>query len=634
MDAKQILLKYWGYSQFRPLQEDIISSVLKGNDAMGLMPTGGGKSICYQVPGLVMDGICIVVSPLIALMKDQVEALKNRGIKAIMISSAMNKHEIDVAFDNCIYGNIKFLYISPERLETGLARERISRMKVCLIAVDEAHCISHWGFDFRPSYRNIIRLRDWHPKVPLLALTATATTKVLDDILAQLKIDKVNVHRISFERKNIAYQVIRCDDKMAKLVKLIKTYGGSTIVYARNRKRTQEIVQILHMEKISSDYYHAGIPSQLRSQKQDDWMKRKFQVIVATNAFGMGIDKEDVRLVVHLDLPDSPEAYFQEAGRAGRDGKDAGAVILYNQSDLDSLQENLELNYPPLSEIRKTYQALANYLQLAIGSGKNMVYDFDLHEFCKRFALSPLQAYSSLKILEQEGYFALSDAIHSPSRIHFLINKDNLYKFQVEHSNHDAFIKLLLRSYAGLFDGYVKISEAELTRKSNLTQNQVIAELAELDRVEVLSYYSQSDSSRITFLAERLDAKNVIPDTQALLSRRKDAEKRLAVMMDYVTNKTKCRSRILLEYFGETETYRCGICDHCLDRNQLSMSNLEFEMVAGQVKELLQGVPLPMKELVHSVKDIKEDHVVKVVRWLIDNEKIVTGKDQKLSWKA
>ncbi len=634
MTSQQILLKYWGYSHFRPLQEEIISSVMAGKDTLALMPTGGGKSICFQIPALAKEGICIVISPLIALMKDQVESLKSKGIKAMAITSGMSKKEIDIAFDNCVYGDFKFLYLSPERLGSDLARARIQKMKVNLIAVDEAHCISQWGYDFRPSYLQVAEIRQLYPKVPVLALTATATSEVAEDIQKKLLFKKNNILQKSFERKNLAYMVIKEEDKLGRLIKIATKIKGPGIVYVRNRKRTHEIAETLHANKISADYYHAGLDAALRDAKQDAWVNNKTRVIVCTNAFGMGIDKANVRFVVHLDLPECLESYFQEAGRAGRDEQKAYAALLYNDSDKIDAEHNLKMSFPALDEIRKTYQALANYFQIPIGSGQWSTYDFDINDLCAKYNLNQLTAFNSIKFLEKEGYIVMSEPFYQPSRIHFLFNKEQLYKFQVEHNSFDDFIKLLLRSYSGVFDNYSKISEHDLGKRIGKTYDQVKKTLKELEKMEVLSYHAQTEMPQLTFMTERADAKHISISKENLQKRKEKAEERMSSMLHYAESKTKCRSQLLLSYFGETDSYRCGICDFCLQRNKLDLSNLEFETVAEQLKSILFKKPVAFKELVNSVKNSKEDKTIKVIQWLIDNEKLIYDEENKLSWKT
>lgn len=632
MTVQQILLKYWGFSHFRPLQEEIINSVLAGNDTLALLPTGGGKSICFQVPGLFKDGICIVVSPLLALMKDQVESLKLKGIKAMAITSAMNKKEIDIAFDNCVYGDYKFLYLSPERLGTDIARARIQKMKVNLLAVDESHCISQWGYDFRPSYLKISELRELIPDIPVLALTATATTEVTIDIQKKLLFKKENILKKSFERKNLAYVVLKEEDKMTRLLKIAAKIQGTGIVYVRNRRKTQEVTDFLRRNNISSDFYHAGLEAHLRDMKQDAWVNNKVRVIVCTNAFGMGIDKPDVRFVVHLDLPDCLEAYFQEAGRAGRDEKKSYAILLYNDSDKLEVEHNLQMAFPPIEEIKKTYQALASYFQIPTGAGKGSAFDFDINDFCSKFNLNPLLAFNSIKILEKEEYISMSDGFFQPSRIHFTVNKEELYIFQVEHARYDELLKLILRSYTGVFDNYTRISESEIGKRCGKTVDEIKKILSELEKYNLVSYLPQSETPQLTFLSERIDAKNIYISPENFQKRKEKAKNRMESLLHYVLTKTKCRSQMLLAYFGETDSYRCGICDFCLERNKLEMSNLEFEKVANQVKKNLDNEPRSLTNLVNSVKNSTEDKTIKVIQWLIDNEKIIYNKDNKLCW--
>lgn len=632
MTIQQILLKYWGYSKFRPLQEEIINSVLAGNDTLALMPTGGGKSICFQVPAMAKEGICIVISPLIALMKDQVENLKTKNIKAIAITSGMSKREIEIAFNNCVYDDYKFLYLSPERLETDMAQRYIQKMNVNLIAVDEAHCISQWGYDFRPSYLRISEMREFHPEIPVLALTATATPEVAKDIQQKLLFKKENLLKKSFERKNLAYVVVNEEDKMNRLLRIANKILGTGIVYARTRKKTQDIAEFLKKNKISSDFYHAGLDSKIREDKQKAWVKNKTRIIVCTSAFGMGIDKPDVRFVVHMDVPDCLESYFQEAGRAGRDGKKSYAVLLWNDSDKLEVKNNLEISFPPLDEIRKTYQALANYFQIPIDAGKGTAWEFDLSDFCTRYNLNHLVTFNCLKFLEKEGYISLTEAFFQPSRVHLLLNKEQLYKFQVENMQYNQFIKLLLRSYSGLFDTFVAISEKELARRLEKSLDYVKKMLTELHTLDILSYIPQTELPQLTFITERMDAKEIFISPEVLQKQKEKAKERMDKMFYYSESKTKCRSQILLSYFGETDSYRCGICDVCLERNKLGLSNLEFETVSEQIKKILSEGELSLDALVNSVKNFREDKTIKVVQWLIDNDKLVYNESNKLMW--
>lgn len=627
----RILTKYWGFTQFRPLQEDVINAIMAGRDTLALLPTGGGKSVCFQVPAVASEGICIVVSPLIALMKDQVDALTAKGIKAMAITSAMSKKEIDIALDNCVYGNFKFLYVSPERLTTDIFRVRVKKMKVSFIAVDEAHCISQWGYDFRPSYMKVAELRELLPKTPVLALTATATPDVVNDIQEKLLFKKQHVLQTSFERKNLAYVVAKEEDKLAKLLKICKSVKGTGIVYVRNRRRTQEIAAYLKTNNVSADFYHAGLTSQQRSAKQNDWTGGATRVIVSTNAFGMGIDKADVRFVVHMEPPDCIEAYFQEAGRAGRDTKKSYAVLLYNDSDKDELEHGLENSFPPQEEIKQCYQALANYYQLAIGTAEGQSFEFDISGFCDTYKLNAVKVFSSLKFLEREGYISTTEAVHTPSHIHFTMNKEDLYRFQVANPKYDDFIKLLLRSYSGTFENYVNISEYDIARKLNAHKDLVVKTLLQLDKMEVLSYVPQTELPKIIFTQARADAKHIFISKQNYAERKKRAEERMEHMVNYAASSHKCRSQMLLAYFGETDTYRCGVCDVCLERNKLDLSDLEFETISREVNALLGKKTQTLPELVKALGK-KEDRSLKVIQWLLDNGSI--GYDSKNKLKV
>ncbi len=492
MDFKAILKQYWGYDSFRDLQEDIIRSVYQGNDTLGLLPTGGGKSITFQVPALAKPGICIVISPLIALMKDQVENLKRRGIKATLLVSGMSQHELLVNLDNATYDKeVKFLYVSPERLQTHLFRLRLPSLKVNLIAVDEAHCISQWGYDFRPSYLAIAEIREYLPGVPILALTATATPEVVDDIQEKLKFRKKNVFQKSFERKNLVYWVEHTERKLNDIVEYSKKNAGTGIIYVRNRRRTVEIATLLQKNGVSADFYHAGLNIEERNRKQDEWKKNKIRIIVSTNAFGMGIDKPDVRFVLHADLPDSLEAYFQEAGRAGRDEKPAKAILFVQTADRDVLVEHFESSFPPIEEVRKIYHALGNYFKIPIGAGKNTDYIFSLEEFSRLYKFKPITVYNVLKMLEMDEYIYLSEDVENPSRIIFKTNREDLYNYQLNNPTDDPFIKLLLRTYSGLFTEYVKIDETFLAKRTNLPEEKIVQWLRKLHKYDIIDYIEQ-----------------------------------------------------------------------------------------------------------------------------------------------
>jgi ATP-dependent DNA helicase RecQ len=632
-DLKKILTLYWGFSTFRPLQEEIIQSVLNKRDTLALLPTGGGKSLCFQLPALALEGICIVVSPLIALMKDQVENLKRKGIPAHFIIYGMNKREIDIILDNCIYGPVKFLYVSPERLSSELFLERLKKMKVSILAVDEAHCISQWGYDFRPSYLEIVNIRALLPGVPVIALTASATKEVVVDIQEKLAFKKNNVFKADFIRKNLAYIVFYEENKLQRLLSIIEKTKGSGIVYVRNRKKTQEIAAFLCKNKVKADYYHAGLNSLGRHKKQDAWMLNSIQVIVATNAFGMGIDKPDVRFVVHVDLPDTLEAYFQEAGRAGRDEKKAYCVLLYNNADKVNLEERILQNFPSREEIRNTYQALANSYKLAIGSGQGISFDIDLNSLCNTYSLNPIIAYSCLKILEIEGLLVLSESVFLPSRIHILLNNQDLYAFLVSHESYDRFLKIILRSYAGLFENYENIYEKEIASRANMPYEEVVRFLQNLHKMEVISYLPAKDAPQIVFTQPRIDANKLKISKKSYEDRKEKYIQKIESVIDYASRQSKCRSQMLLSYFGEPDSHRCGTCDVCIGRNKLELSEYEFEMVKDQVKQFLFKQPAPLPDTIKAVLNTNQDKVLKVIQWLIDNGKIILTNDSLLHYK-
>jgi ATP-dependent DNA helicase RecQ len=615
------------------LQEDIITNVLEGKDTLALLPTGGGKSICFQVPALAKEGICIVISPLIALMKDQVENLLKRNIKAAAIFSGMTHREIDITLDNCVYGNYKFLYVSPERIETDLFKARLEKMNVNLFAIDESHCISQWGYDFRPSYLNIAKLREYKPGVPFLALTATATSQVVGDIQEKLKFKKENVLQKSFERKNIAYVVIYEEDKYKRLLRILNKIKGTSVVYVGTRKRTKEIAQFLVQQGISADYYHAGLSNHERSDKQNNWITNKTRVIVSTNAFGMGIDKPDVRTVVHLDLPNSLEAYFQEAGRAGRDEEKAYAVLLVEQSDRLELEKQIINSFPEIETIKTTYQALANFFQIPIGSALNESYFFDINTFSKQYNFQSFTVYNCLKFLEKEGYLILSEANYNPSRVKIEINKNDLYDFQLKNPTIDIFIKTLLRSHTGLFEEFVKIDEFDLAKKLKTTREKIIKVLDYLLHLNIISYTKQTNLPQITFLTPRVETKSLYISRQHYSERKEVAISKMESVIYYAYSKHKCRSQILLGYFGETNSYRCGVCDVCLERNKLELSDVEFSNVSDQIKKILGVEHLPITALVNKIKGVREDKVIKVIQWLTENEKLMYNDKNLLEWR-
>lgn len=615
------------------MQEDIIKSVANGHDTLGLMPTGGGKSITFQVPGLAKDGICLVITPLIALMKDQVEKLRRLEIKAVAIYSGMTMEEIDIALENCIYGNYKFLYLSPERLGSELFRTRVREMNVNLIAVDESHCISQWGYDFRPSYLKISELREIFPEVPFLALTATATPDVVEDIQEKLKFRKKNVLRTSFERKNLLYLIRHIEDKQKYLLKTVKKVRGSGIIYVRTRKKAHEISLFLIQNNVSSSFYHAGLTNKIRTLKQQNWNKGKTRIIVATNAFGMGIDKPDVRFVIHYDPPDSLEASFQEAGRAGRDNKKAYAVLLFNDSDKKYLKKRVAYSFPEIEQIKRIYEALGNFFQIPVGGGKHGVYDFNIAEFCRVYKFNLVIAFNGLKALQREGYIELTEELNNPSKVHFLVEREGLYKFQVANVQFDGFIKLLLRSYTGLFTEFVSIDESTLSRKANIDPDRVYQFLKKLNNLKIIRYIPQRKTPLIIYTEERLDAKNLLISGNNYRRRRDTFIEKLDQIIQYASQTTTCRSQYLLAYFGETGVNRCGQCDVCTRRNEPDLSKTEFDLIMNKIKESLIETPLLLEALVEQL-EYHEDKILKVIQWLLDTNKIYYQQDNKLKWRG
>jgi len=631
---QQILSQYWGYGRFRSLQEDIILSVLEGKDTLALMPTGGGKSICFQVPAMAKEGLCLVVSPLIALMKDQVEGLRRKGIPAVSVVSGMTRNEIDIALDNCIHGNIKFLYLSPERLSSPLFIERVQNMNISLLAIDESHCISQWGYDFRPSYLKISEVRTYIPDVPVLALTATATPEVQKDIQKQLAFRNSALFRKSFERKNLSYVVLREDDKLHRMVKVINNVPGTGVVYVRTRKKTREIAEFLKRNNISAGFYHGGLSASERTKVQDQWMSGSMRVVVATNAFGMGIDKGNVRFVIHLDLPESLEAYYQEAGRAGRDEERAYAVLLFNESDKAEMEQRARSNFPSIKQIRGVYQSLGNFFSLANGTGQGISFDFHLSNFCAQYNFQVNETYNCIKILELQGLIEYTGSVELQSRIHFTTHRDQLYDFQVKNPILDHFIKVILRSYEGLFDDYVFIHEDQIAKRADISPAEVIKHLLHLQQLKIISYLPAKDTPQLTFLEPRQDSKTLAIDKKNLEERKERYLKRGKAVLNYATEKSRCRSQMLLAYFGEETWHRCGVCDYCLGRNKTGVSDLEFEQVSKNVEALLKNKKYSIHELVGHLQGSKEEISLKVLEWLLDNEKIIYSKGNMLAWNT
>lgn len=626
---RKLLEKYWGYNDFRPLQEEVISSIMQGRDTLALMPTGGGKSLCYQLPALQMDGICIVVSPLIALMKEQVQKLCDRRIKAACIVSGMNQYEQELVLNKCLYGGIKLLYVSPERLKQRLFVGHLRQMKLSLIAVDEAHCISQWGYDFRPAYLEIAAIRQWHPQVPVLALTATANSKVIADIQDKLQFRNGNVLRQSFFRSNLAYMVFKEEDKMGRLLRIIHTVKGCGIVYVRNRRQTQEVARLLNGNGVDATFYHAGLTAQQRDERQRLWMNSQISVMVATNAFGMGIDKPDVRFVVHLDVPSSVEAYFQEAGRAGRDGEKSYAVLLYDQTDIARLDESIDVSYPPMKTIQNVYRGLCNYYKIPIGSGEDTSFPFDLEQICSVYGFAPLECFNAISILEREGLLALPDADTIVSKLMIVVGKEELYKFQVESPRYEPLLQMLLRMYGGLFTDFVEISEKQLSKRLYLDEETVQNMLLHLEALKLVSYKKRSSQPQIVFTSSRIDAHdlNLVHSNYEQL--KASMTERIQSVKQYVLSADSCRSQLLLHYFEEASA-PCGVCDFCLGGKS------DSRRIETKILEELSRQKLPIKDLVTTLledDDLRlhdEDKAVQVVRDLLDERKIRMDKDFNL----
>ena len=629
-----ILKKYWGYSSFRSLQDEIILSIANGRDTLGLMPTGGGKSITFQVPALSADGVCIVITPLIALMKDQVENLKKKGIKAVCVFSGMTKDEILVALDKCILGDYKFLYISPERLLTDIFIVKLEQMNVSFLVVDESHCISQWGYDFRPSYLQIAKIREYLPEVPVLALTATATTDVVNDIQEKLLFKEKNVFQKSFARENISYIVREEEDKSKLLLKILHSVDGSAIVYVRNRKKTKEISEFLNTHSILSDYFHAGLNNQTKDKKQQAWKSNTCRVIVATNAFGMGIDKPDVRIVVHLDLPDSLEAYFQEAGRAGRDEKRAYAVLLYAKSDATKLKKRIADSFPEKEKVKRVYEALGNYLELAVGDGIGAVYDFNFIDFCSAFHFSILPTYSSLKILQQAGYIEFIDELENSSRFMFSLHRDEFYRIKLDHPLYERVLNLLLRLYTGSFSDFVRVYEDDLASKLNISRKDVYDVLIMLGKLGVIKYIPGKKTPLIIYTQQRVDINRLHITKEVYELRKERFESRIFNVLQYAQNQEVCRSRFLLSYFDEKNDVECGVCDVCLKKKKQALKSKEFELIQQSIRSLINSSSSFTLEKLVDCLPFEQEKSLKTIRFMIDNGFLFYDENQCLIKKT
>ena len=630
--TRSILQQYWGYPSFRPLQEDIVDSVMEGMDTLALLPTGGGKSICFQVPAMAMEGLCLVITPLIALMKDQVAHLVEKGIPAAAIYSGMHPDALELVYNQAAYGRLKFLYVSPERLQTDAFIEALKRMKVCLLAVDESHCISQWGYDFRPPYLKIADIRPYMPKTPVLALTATATAKVVDDIQLRLGFKHKNVFQSSFERKNVTYNVYHEADKYGVLRRKLEAMTeGSAIVYVRNRKRTQVISDWLNSVGISATFYHAGLDAKTRDERQELWMQGKVKVIAATNAFGMGIDKPDVRLVIHMDLPDSIEAYFQEAGRAGRDLKPSEAFLLVSPADIKRLQENLTQSFPELERIKLIYNALGNYFNIPVGAGENVSYPFVISDFANRYDFSVVEVFHTLKILEKEGFLMLSDSFDEPSKLMIKASRDDIYGFQVNNPQYSELIKCMLRSLPGVLTDFVKINEEVLAKKTGLASDKVVEQLKKLESYHFLSYAPRNDKPQVLFLSEFVDVKHFGLSKENYYDRKKDAEERVKAVVEFVNNDEECRSVQLLRYFNEKTRKTCGRCDVCQRQDQ---HRVPYDSIEERVRSVMREEGQPMKDVLSQCSDYNESQVLDTIRFLVDNGVLQYERDGSIKSKS
>lgn len=631
--AHEILLKYWGYENFRPPQAEIIESIVAGHDTLALLPTGGGKSICFQVPALQMGKLCLVITPLIALMKDQVRQLLNRGIAAEMLVSGQSFKEQEFILNRCVDGDVQFLYVSPERLHSRALQSRLHIMPIGLLAVDEAHCISQWGFDFRPEYRRLAEFRLKLKTVPIIALTATATPEVVNDICQQLELKNANIFRKSFLRENLSYVVRECENKEEQLLHILNHSHGSTLIYVRNRKMTESISQLLRKNQISASFYHAGLDANTREKRQDAWTHNHIRVMVCTNAFGMGIDKSDCRLVIHYEMPDSLEAYYQEAGRAGRDGNKAYAVLLHHPSDINSANNKLNLQYPEIKLIQKVYQALCNYYSIPAGHNSDISYPFSIYEFTNRYDIKTTDLISCLKWLQNIELIHFNESLTRASQLKFLIGQGTLYKFQVEHPNFDAFIQLLLRSYGGLFDHYIPINESLIAGRGHITNEEVVKILRKLHQLNICDYQEVKDGPHITFIHERIKPEEINIKQSDFNIRQKQSSAMLQAMIEYSVNpQFRCRSQILQNYFGENTTSDCGVCDICLSRKK-EFGQAHLPLIEKQIESIVNEKPITLIQLKQRLNYLSPTDISDALRRLFDQKIITYNSLAELVWK-
>ncbi len=617
LSTEEVLLKYFGHNAFRDLQKDIISNVLEAKDTIALLPTGGGKSICFQVPALMLNGVCIVISPLIALMKDQVENLKARDINAVALYSGMSRREIEFELENCINGKYKFLYISPERLMSQHFLDYAINIKVSMLAIDEAHCISQWGYDFRPPYLEIAKFKIKYAKIPCIALTATATAEVIKDIEMRLDLCQPKIFTQSFVRKNLSYVVQQEENKIDKILLIANKIKGTGLIYVRSRKKTVEIAALLKQKNVNADFYHAGLEAKIRNQKQEDWKKNKTRIIVCTNAFGMGIDKPDVRFVIHEQKPDTIEAYYQEAGRAGRDGKKSYCVFLHHPSDDTNDLLNITTKYPESKDIERIYHLITTYLNIAVGSGKGHSYNFNINEFCDFYKLNITLVYNSIKILEHEAYFQLTESIYIPSRLKIICSYQTLYEWQVQNKDLDLIFKTLIRSYGGVFDYYTNIYEKDLAIRTKQSDKWIKAHLTKYHELELIDYIPQNSAPQIIMLENRFSEMNISSAKIDFL--RNNYRGKLKAVNNYIENKSICRSKILVSYFEEKNSSDCGVCDICLEKNRFNSIKIQFEKYYKKINVLIIKENFRSKDLPQFVNTNELDEYVLILRWLKDN---------------